>query len=79
MREISSKEYAELVDDVVTDELEQAVSNIARRVGLNTKTYVNVNDVVGGFWFGPMATVRDQVIELLELNGMDVRSDGRDY
>ena len=79
MREISSKEYAELVDDVVTGELEQAVRNIARRVGLNTESYMIVNDVVGGFWDGPMATVRDQVIELLELNGLDVRSDGREY
>jgi len=79
MREISSKQYAEMVDDVVTGELEQAVRNITRRVGLNVKCYMNVNDVVGAFWFGPMATVRDQVIELMELNGLDVTSDGRDF
>ena len=77
--EISARDYAELVEDTVCYELECAVRNIARRVKADTGCPIDVDNVVGGFAFGALSTVRDQVIELLELNGMDVESDGRDW
>lgn len=79
MRKISGKEYAEFVDDVITGCLEKAVDDSARQIARHFGLEIKVDNAVSGFWFGPMATVRDQIVELFEMNGMDIKPDNYDW
>ena len=82
MREISSREYANEVEDVICGHLERAVGSawneIAKAYGIPNSAET-VENVMASFACGIGPAVRDSLIETFEFWGMDVRSDGRDY
>lgn len=86
MRVISSKEYAEWVEDVICNSLEDALMGafeyITKHFGCiedYDERSIASNNMACAFQFGCEATWRDQAIELFEMYGMDVKSDGRDF
>ena len=86
MRKISSKQYAEMVEDVISNSIEDALRGafdyITRHLGCiegYDERQVAAERMIGTFQMGCGATWRDQAIKLFELNGMDVKSDGRDF
>ena len=79
MRTISSEKYALLVDDVVTSNIEWAIIRIVNEVNINCGLKMPPGEVAKEFWLDSMATVRNQVIELLELNGLDVRPNDEEW
>lgn len=85
-RQISSKEYAEMVEDVISDSIEDALRGafdyITRKLGCipdYDERQVAAENMIGAFQMGCGATWRDQAIELFEMNGMDVTSDGSEF
>ena len=86
MREIDSKEYANEVEDVICNSLEDALFGafdyITRHMGCiedYDERQVKAQQMVAAFMCGPEATWRDQTIELFEMYGMDVVSDGTEW
>lgn len=86
MREISSKEYAEVVEDTTSDLLEAALGAAFMYVMKKLKCFADESelqaakdDMIAAFQMGCGATWRDQAIELFELYGLDVRPDGKDW
>ena len=86
MREISSKRYAELVEDTITDSLKDALLGafdyITRHLDCIAdydERSVRGQEMLEAFQMGIESTWRDQAIELFEHYGMDVTSDGRDF
>lgn len=81
MREISSKEYALNVDDVVwgclKDGLLHAYGLLADMYGFEGE--YPIESVGDAFDMGIAATWRDQAIELFEMYGLDVRPDGKEW
>ena len=79
MREISSKEYALNVEDVVwgalADGLLHAYELLSDIHGFDPRT----GDVETAFDMGIAATWRDQAIELFEQYGLDVQPDGKEW
>ena len=84
MREISSKEYAEMVEDTIFGSLEDALRDafdfIMKTYGMEyAERQVKAENMVTAFYWGFGDTWRDQAIELFEMYGMDVKPDGRDF
>ena len=86
MREISSKEYTLMVEDIICDSLVDALRGafdyIARHLGCiedYDERQIAAEKMVCAFQEGCEATWRDQAIELFEMYGMDVRSDGKEW
>ena len=86
MRIISSKKYAEVVEDTICECLENAIEDafdiIAKELGCIADYDERQSAAIGmvnAFQYGMEATWRDQTIELFELYGIDVRPDGEDY
>lgn len=79
MREISSKEYALNVDDVIWGSLKDCLANtldlLADIHGFTPRT----DEMMTAFDMGFAATWRDQAIELFEMYGLDVRPDGKEW
>lgn len=86
MRAISSKEYAEVVEDTICGRLEDAVGYsfefIFRELGIAPdydERQVLLQSAMDSFQCDIEATWRDQMIELFESYGLDVESDGREW
>ena len=86
MREISSEEYAEYVEDVICTSLEDALMGafeyIAKHFGCiedYDERITASRNMSWAFQEGCEATWRDQAIELFELYGLDVRPDEREW
>ena len=81
MKEISSKEYASLVEDVVwgclKDGLLHAYELLAEIHGFDGE--YPTESIEDAFDMGIAATWRDQAIELFEMYGLDVRPDGKEW
>lgn len=79
MREISSKTYAEEVEDVIWNSLKDALVGafdyITRHMGCiedYDERQVKAQQMAEAFDAGIAATWRDQAIELFEMYGMDI-------
>ena len=86
MREISSREYALNVSDVVSDSIEDALMGafelITRKMGCIAdydERQVKSAEMIAAFQMGIGATWRDQAIELFEHYGLDVKPDGKEW
>ena len=85
MREISGKEYAELVEDTIVESLENAVgsayTHIMRNLGMGyDEREVNAAKLVDELWQnGEMAVMRDFLIKRFEEHGLDVYPDGKEW
>lgn len=87
MREIDSREYAEMVEDTITGNVEGAIANaftfLARHYGFaldydeREKAALEICDELWAS--GTLGNLRDEVIALFEKHGMDVKSDGREF
>lgn len=87
MRTISSKKYANNVEDIVCDALSDAIQSaycyLARELGFmpdydeRERHAIEIFDAL--YEDGTLAEMRDKVIELFEEHGMDVRPDGREW
>lgn len=83
MRTIDSKTYAEEVEDVIWNSLKDALIGafdyITRHMGCiedYDERQVKAQQMAEAFDAGIAATWRDQAIELFEMYGMDIKSDG---
>ena len=87
MREISSREYAEMVEDTITNGIENAICSafdfIAREYGFMPDYYEREKTafrICDELWAcGALSAIRDETIAQFEKHGMDVTSDGRDF
>lgn len=86
MRTISSKEYAQMVEDTIcnslADALQSAFDYITRHLGCiedYDERQIAAEKMVCAFQEGCEATWRDQAIELFEMYGMDVVPDGKEW
>ena len=87
MRAVSSREYAEMVEDTITEGIEDSVRRafdfIAREYGFLPDYYEREKvafEICDELWAcGAMAGFRDAVIVQFEKHGMDVASDGTSF
>ena len=87
MREIGSREYAEHIEDTITNNIENAVCSsfdyIAREYGFMPDYYERESEafrICDALWAnGAISAIRDAVIEQFERHGMDITGDGRDF
>ena len=87
MSEISSKEYAEVVEDTITNNIEGAICSsfefLAREYGFIPDYYERERiafKICDELWAcGALSAIRDEVIAQFEKHGMDVESDGMPF
>lgn len=87
MRVISSKEYAEMVEDTIClnieDAIEVAYGYLARSYDFCDDYYERERRALAISEelreSGAIARIRDEAIKLFEKYGMDIRPDGKDF
>lgn len=84
MRVISSKEYARNVDDVICESLSNALysafDEIMCEYGMGyDERQVNAMKMLVAADFGLISKWRDQVVELFEQYGMNIRPDEKEW
>lgn len=79
MNEISSKEYANIVEDAIVNDVEITLANILFGLSQRYHFKPDLEAFHNGYQEGIAAEVRDLAIQLFEEVGLNVRSDGRSF